>query len=168
MTSLLRLGLCAFAACGLLAGTAALDPPTAASFGVDVWSLPDLERQVQENEQRAAELDRFDAVVRGRLEEKLRLTAGVLDGRVTLRQAAARFTELNARQPAMTEQVRSVYPGRTEEESTCRQVLGFAESRVTRERPDQREAFDRLREEFEALLREQGSGESAPSPPAPR
>jgi hypothetical protein len=156
MTSLMRLALCAVAASGLLAGAVALDPPTAASLGVDFWSLPDLARQLHEGEQRAAALDRRDRAVLARLDEKLRLADDLLDGRKTLRQAAARFTELNAQAPVMTEQVRSLFPGRTEEESSCRQVLDFVESETRFRNQNKRSALLRLHEELEGVLREQG------------
>jgi hypothetical protein len=156
MTPLLRLALCAVAVSGLLAGAAALDPPTAAAFGVDVWSLPDRERQVREGEQRTAELDRYGKAVQGRLQEKARVAGELLEGLRTVRQAAARCSELNPREPAVTEQLRFRDPGRSEEESSCRQVLGFAEALVRPDRPDAQAALDRLRAEFAEWLREPG------------
>jgi len=58
------------------------------------------------------------------IEGKKHVIQAVIDGRLTLREAAAQFQTLNLLCPEYDwEGFRSAFPGRTEEERHCRQVL---------------------------------------------
>jgi hypothetical protein len=63
------------------------------------------------------------ALFQSRSESKRQVARDLLAGQVSLTQAAARFGELNARPP---ETDASLFPGATEEERLCRQVIQFA------------------------------------------
>jgi hypothetical protein len=64
-----------------------------------------------------------------RIHEKERLAAELIDGRLTLFEAAALFHRLNAEPPAPPPLALS-YPGDSEEERLCRQVIGWAWHRL--------------------------------------
>jgi hypothetical protein len=69
------------------------------------------------------------ALFRSRSESKRQVARDLLAGRICLLEAAARFRQLNAPPPeADTSLFRgaSVFPGRTEEERLCRQVIQWA------------------------------------------
>jgi hypothetical protein len=155
VSSLSRLTLCAVAVCGLLVGLASLAPHTAAWLGLDFWSFPTLQEQVRHGEECQATLNEHDRQVQERLALRHRLIGNLLDNRATLAQTVARFGELNAEEPGLSGHVREVFPGRTEQESTYRQVLAFTQAAVASERPEAEPTLARLRGEFQQLLQEQ-------------
>src|SRR5262245_28791097 len=72
------------------------------------------------------ELDRFREAAAARLAAKGRLSIGLLEGRLTLLEAAARFRALNQtrREPCWASW-RSPFPGRSDEEHLCREVIAW-------------------------------------------
>jgi hypothetical protein len=148
---LARLTLCAVAVSGLLAGLASLAPHVAALIGMDVWALPRLHEEVRLGEQRQAALDEHDRGVRERLALRQRLIGDLLEGRATLSQTADRFRALNAEEPGLPAHVRDAFPGRTDEESICQQVLAFAQASVASDRPEAEPALSHLRAELQQL-----------------
>jgi hypothetical protein len=89
-----------------------------------------------------------------RWEAKRQVTGALLDGRLTLRQAAARFRAIDADLPLKARAQRP--PEYTEEEWACRQVIAFVEGELAglRQAPAQaREWGDRLEAELQEHLR---------------
>jgi hypothetical protein len=60
-----------------------------------------------------------------RWEDRASITTDVIDGRLSLLEAAAAFRDLNHQAPTVAQAVPQAYPGRTEGESACQQVLAF-------------------------------------------
>src|SRR5690242_12435811 len=75
-------------------------------------------------------LEARDATVLGRIAAKQALVDGVIAGRVGLMEAAARFRALNAGEPAYGGVIRTSYPGASDEESYCRNVIGFVAAQL--------------------------------------
>ncbi len=68
-----------------------------------------------------------------RIQEKERIAGELIDGRLTLFEAAARFRRLNAEPPAAPPPLS--YPGDSEEERLCRQVIRWASHRLQERDP---------------------------------
>jgi hypothetical protein len=94
------------------ADPAGLDPEALS----ESWLLATLDQSVEEGVWRADQ----------RMEAKRPVIFALLDGRLTLRQAAARFREIDADRPAKARGWRS--PERTEEEGACLQVISYVDS----------------------------------------
>jgi len=67
----------------------------------------------------------------------------VIDGRLTLAKAAARFRAINASRPHHKPVRLDHYPGQTDEERVCRQVISYVESKLA-DRPDASAILARL------------------------
>jgi hypothetical protein len=79
--------------------------------------------------ERAAEMDRQLAVLGRRLDVKERIAARVVRGEMTLLQASAWFRALNETSE-YPDDYRRVFPGASDGERLCRQVIGWARSRA--------------------------------------
>jgi hypothetical protein len=86
-----------------------------------------------------AEGRRLDALSKGvvrRATTKEAVVQDLIDGRLGLLEAAARFRDLNERLPAFPwGEFRQVYPGGSDDERHCRQVIAFVLANV-RSRPE--------------------------------
>ena len=78
---------------------------------------------------------KFPAIAR-RIQEKDRIAGELIDGRLTLFEAAARFGRLNAEPPAPPLALSLFYPSDSEEERLCRQVIAWASRRLEKSDPD--------------------------------
>jgi hypothetical protein len=83
-----------------------------------------------------------------RIQIKQAITTDVIEDRMSLRAAAARFAEINASCPTHMTMLRHVYPGLTDEEVLCRNVISF----VATELKDQPERAARVLERLEKEL----------------
>ena len=86
--------------------------------------------------ERAAEAERekLDALLHGvarRVDAKEQVAQEVAEGRLTLAEAAARFRDMNQQLPAFAwDTFRQAYPGRSDDERHCRQVIEFVRAQV--------------------------------------
>jgi hypothetical protein len=105
---------------------------------------------------RNAELDCFREAAAARLAAKERLSAAVLEGRLTLLEAAARFRALNqTRCDPCWASWQSPFPGRSDEEHVCREVISWVGGQARQHDPCLGAVTcARLEEELEALLRQ--------------
>jgi hypothetical protein len=109
------------AALALLGGVLCLFPGTAARLGLDFWNLPELGLELQQEEAYGTELDREAEETFRRLAARDEAVRDVLDGRLTLWQAAARFRDLDATAPACARRdLARCFPGISEDERCCR------------------------------------------------
>src|SRR5262249_61206055 len=69
------------------------------------------------------------------MEEREQIAEAVIDGRLTLVKAAAQFRAINASRPPHYRVRLDLYPGHTDEERVCRQVIRYVESKLA-DRPD--------------------------------
>jgi hypothetical protein len=143
-------------ACGLLVGAGTAAPGWLARMGLDPSEICEAINTSRREQVRHEELVARDRYVRDSLEGKVLVTQDLRAGRLTLREAAARFQVLNQACPEFDwERFRQVFPGQTAEERHCRQVLVAAES-PSRDDPDRvDEVSTRLQAEFREMFEPQ-------------
>jgi hypothetical protein len=112
--------------------------------------------------QREARLERQLRVARRRSDAKDRVVRRLLAGWLTLPQAAALFGRLNERPEDCPGQDGYLWPGASQEEKLCRQVIAWARE-VGRAEAVSAKAVARLERELEALLGRPG-GVRLPGP----
>src|SRR5262249_52100291 len=127
MTTLSRSFLCAVVASGLLAVAASLSPDWFRKAGLDFWSLPALHAEIARTRASDAELEAELFRIEARMKEKEETVLAVIDGRLSLREAAAKFAAVNAQSPSALRGMLASMPGRTEEERQRRQVIYWVE-----------------------------------------
>jgi hypothetical protein len=94
-------------------------------------SAPAAAEPARTAETESEKLDSQLQEVSRRLYGKEHVAAEVARGRLTLLEAAARFRDLNAELPGFQrEQFRSVYPGRSDDERHCWQVIRFVRTEL--------------------------------------
>ena len=155
-TALCRVFLAALAA-GCLAVAVARPTATPTPLGLPAGADQEAER--------SRRLDDQMRVICRCIEEKERLAREVAAGRLGLVEAAARYRDLATEDPVITPDIfRRAYPGGSDEERYCRQVIVFVQEAV-RERPGGDLAVvGRLEAELDDLL---GRGDFRLPAPAP-
>jgi WD40 repeat protein len=103
--------------------------------GADWWAGPGTGDGLDPEAWRGRQNDeQFRALLR-RLKAKNRLAREVIDGRLTLLEAAARFRNLDLKPPPFAwDALRSIYPGASDDELHCREVIFFVRAEQ-RDRP---------------------------------
>jgi hypothetical protein len=144
--------LCLILAAAALVVGISLSPSLAEAVGLDLWKTPEaLDAPGPEGKGE----DPVEAEIRavlGRTLAKTDVAREALDGRVTLRAAAARFRDLDAdASEAYRRGWRHLLEGASDEERYYRQVLDYAAA-AARERSDGPAALDRLRAQFDDAL----------------
>jgi chorismate mutase len=112
-------------------------------------------REAQQNMRQAVEvskeLDERDQAVLRRMAERQQIAREVADGRLTLHQAAARFRLLNSEEAACRGGLAFAFPGRTEEERLCRQVIAWTRGAFVGQPTEHAErVINRLKAELDA------------------
>jgi hypothetical protein len=131
---------------GLLALLVACCLALALSRGTDDRAAPGFDADASDRA-----LDELFRAVRRRSAAKERLAEQVAEGRLALTDAAARFRDLDRQPPPFHwDHFRHAYPGRSDEERHCREVIRFV--RVTQDRPDSGAVAARLEAELRDLL----------------
>jgi hypothetical protein len=101
---------------------------------------------------RGEQLENLRQDLLGRVEKKKRLAQDLIGRRITLRQAAVSLRDLESGGVSAiyyTNIVRTLYPGKTTEESLCRKVISLVQE-VLENEPDRRDrVLTRLRAELE-------------------
>jgi hypothetical protein len=160
MNALTRWIACALAAPAILLGFCLLRPNWAARTGLDIWALPDLEGRVEQGRSDEAQLDEHLRLVRSREESRDRVDDELLRGRIGLLQAAARYHDLNALVTEKGHDPLAGFPGDSDEERCCRQVIQRVGARLRREAPGEaRQVMDALEAELNDYLRTSGAGQ---------
>jgi hypothetical protein len=154
MNALPRCLLCALTAQTLLFGISALQPDLAERLNLNVWTVPERERQI---EQAQREMDQADSAMREvqiHLERRKRIADDVAAGRVGLLEAAARFRELNATALPTPFTLQGHFAGLSEEERCCRQVIEWVRIQLAQKSSADAELIaQRLEEELSEHLR---------------
>jgi hypothetical protein len=104
--------------------------------GTDWWAGPGTGDGLDPEARRGRPNDdeQFRAI-RRRIETKHRLAREVIDGRLTLLEAAARFRDLDLEPPPFAQNgLRCRYPGVSDDELHCREVIFFVHAEL-RDRP---------------------------------
>jgi hypothetical protein len=137
----------------LVAGLPAGGLGLAALRGTDFWALPDdgagaRGRPGEGPDDRAAR-------VTVRLTEKHRVAAEVIEGQLGLLEAARHYRDLNEQPPPFYwEGFRHNFPGRSDDERHCRQVIAFVKGALPEHRGADPALVARLEAELEDLLRQ--------------
>jgi hypothetical protein len=115
-------------------------------------NLAELWSKLQHERQRDKELQAAFRTVKARVDGKQRVVQELLDGRITLLEAAARFHELCAPSPAIIAGLHQRYPGcSSDAECYCRSAIRYAED-VLEDRPDRAAVLARLQAELDDHL----------------
>ncbi len=150
MKNIARFILCIGFAVGVLVGLNWLAHGFLAGLGLDSESLFDLAIANERARLQTQELMAKDRQILGNLEGKQKILRELLDERLTLREAAARFQELNEACPAYDWwRFRETFPGRTDEERHCRQVLVAVRPYLVSNDSASRDRLARLETEME-------------------
>jgi hypothetical protein len=138
-------------ASGLLVSVGTLAPEWLAGLGMDPAGLCDLLSASERERLRHDDLVARDRYFLDNVEGKHRVTEEVLNRTMTLREAAARFQDLNAACPEYDwDGFRRLFPGKTDEERHCRQVLSAVRMKVEADRAQANLLLDRLEAEMQA------------------
>jgi hypothetical protein len=149
MNALPRCFLCALTAQTLLFGVCAVRPDLAERLNLNVWKMPEMERQIEQAQSDIDQRGTALSEVQERLGCRERIADEVAEGRMGLLEAAARFRDLNAGLPWG-------YPGASDEVRCCRQVIAWVTTHVEQKSTAEAEIVaERLENELrEHLYRE--------------
>jgi hypothetical protein len=112
---------------GPLAVLAACCVALTLSRGPDFWAAPASDGADPDADNQ--ELDKLYQALRQRVAEKERLAAQVAEGRLALPDAAARFRDLDRQPPPFYwDRFRRSYPGCSDEERHCREVISYVQA----------------------------------------
>jgi hypothetical protein len=132
MVDLLRLAGMVVLVLAVVAAAALLKPEWACDLGVDGCTL---DTQGDDRSSTTLEPDADDLAVQRRILEKERVAQELVDGRLTLFEAATIFRRLNAAPPRSTAPLALYHPGDSEEERLCRHVIAWVRTRMVRRSP---------------------------------
>jgi hypothetical protein len=94
--------------------------------GAELWSPPRVEEEADPEPLHGREVSEDVRAVTDRIVRKQALAEEIIEGRMTLLEAAARFRALDEAPPRFHwEQFRRGYPGAGDEERHCREAIGF-------------------------------------------
>jgi hypothetical protein len=151
MKRLSHMLVCSLLILGALAGLCRFQPEWLAPAGLDFGDVPATMRRYAEQVKRGKRLDEALEDGLDRIEARQRVVRDVIDRRLSLAEAAARFQELDLASPTFNwERFRAETPGATDEERQCRAVLRHVCSELA-EDPGRAQAEGRR---LEAELRE--------------
>src|SRR5262249_40300964 len=144
MRQVWSLTLCLSLALSSLAAALGLFPGLAAAVGLDLWNVPATLNAMGEGMEQGRQLDEQVGAAQRRAAAKAEVAREGAQGRLTLREAAARFRDLDADAPEdYRRRWRDLSEGASDEERYCRHVLGQAATAL-RGRPGQAAALRRL------------------------
>jgi hypothetical protein len=130
LNRVLWIGAAVFFTLALPPVAAAVSPGWVRSFGLDVWSLPELHEEVAAAAEQSRELQAEDDDIQQRIVVKEALIADLIAGRTTLAEVTAQFLILNKARPEYMAVIRAHFPGSTDQEKVARNVIDYARPRV--------------------------------------
>jgi len=116
-----------------------------------VREVPGTEPVGMDETRRAEYLDRLRAVIAWAIEQRTELLSDLLAGRLTLFETAAGFRVVQRVKEKYAQPVALRFPGNTEEEQLCRQVIAHTETRL-QDDPKQAAVVARLGKELQEHL----------------
>jgi hypothetical protein len=122
-------------------------------------AVTDARHSLDAQAQRSDELAQRQDVTRRRIEAKQKVIRQLVEGRLALLEAAAWFRYLNENPSDCQDGYRTAWPGHSDEEKLCRQVIGWVEVEV-RERSSLSQAEEmtrRLEAELDGHLARDGA-----------
>jgi hypothetical protein len=143
----------------LLSGLSQYHPAWATRLGLDWWSLPELQERLRQGKEESVRLRRRSEEVFRRLVAKEEVAREVRAGRLSLREAAARFAALDGSAGEGPPPFACWPYCSAEDERLCRQVIAWVRTDPTGRRASPAETVARRLEE---QLRGWLGGESSP------
>ncbi len=158
MSTILRPCLTFIALAALGAAVLGLSRPGALTeLGLDSCDLPEINRVLEENRQLTGVLERRNEVVVRRMHAKREVAWDLIDGRLTLIEAAARFRLLNDSPSEFPNRHLGLIEGRNDAERLCRQVIAWAHNELIVREPRRAGEFAAaLTAQLDALLAAEG------------
>ncbi len=148
-----RLTLTTLATCLLLGGVFVARPAFLADLNMDVGALPQLWEWLDRERQREEELEGLQAAIEERSRAKDEVLDKLIEGRLTLFQAADRFRRFSRDFPPFWTALECKHPSLPEEERLYRYIIEYAEVALESEPRKARTVTRRLRAELEETLR---------------
>lgn len=102
----------------------------ARSAVADFWSSCELQYSMEEVAERGRRLDEEDATVRQRIVVKEALIDQLIEGNMTLADVTTAFLQLDQDRPASSPSIRSILPGKTDQEKLIKNVMTYIEMRI--------------------------------------
>ena len=135
MSTVLRLSVLGLIAAALVVVWA--QPDLLDRCGLDPAALSELHEKEARTSQRRETLDRQSEIVQHRISAKQEVIGDLVAGRISFLQAARRFKDLNETPITCQDNYRSRFPGRSDGEKVCRQVLAWLEGELRGLSPSQ-------------------------------
>jgi hypothetical protein len=157
MQSLTRLLGAALVAVGLLAAVLLVRPAWLSDAGLDFWELPALYANLENSNREMDDLTQRQKALLHRLATRHEVLRALRADSLSLIEAAARFGEVNLEEPETMSYVREMYPGNSDEERVCRQVLAWARADLGGDPGKGRATLLRLEAELETYLKQHES-----------
>jgi hypothetical protein len=136
-----------------LAGLTYAYPTWPTDAGLDVWSVPSLQAELERREHQREELDEQLQVITHRIACKNEIASHLITGRLSLREAAVAFRSANANSPHFTAIMRFKYPSATDDELHARNAIETA-AWLLDDTTQRSELRARLDDDLEALRRD--------------
>lgn len=153
MNTYTRYLLCLGFAGGLLVSVGTLAPQWLSGLGLDPTGLFELLGTNERERLRHDDLVARDRHFLDNLEGKNRIIGDVINYKMTLREAAARFQSLNEACPDYDwDGFRRAFPGKTDEERHCNQVLAAVRMKVEGDHAQGSQLLKRLEAEMHASV----------------
>ena len=153
MKNLFRFALATGLLGALLVGGTYACPRLSSRLGLNLTEFVELQKRLNENLQRAEELDRLSRVVFHNVERREQVMAAVRARALDLFAAAARFRDISRELPAdHLEILRLAYPCPTAEECYCRQVIHYLRGEALHN-PEAGSTADQMEATLNARLR---------------
>jgi hypothetical protein len=133
-----------------VAGLSVAQPQWVERHGLDVWSVPELEAQIEEAEAEYADMDRETNEVLGRIGEKDALVLEQVCENADLLTAARQFRALCIESCQHIHYLNLRYPGMTDSECYCANLIEHAKSLLI-ERPELAPCVEKWQREFDSL-----------------
>jgi hypothetical protein len=153
-------GVLALLAVGLVRGGCRTVPGEQAA----VREGPGTEPDGMDETRRAEYLDQLGPVLAWAIEQRMALLSDLLAGRLTLFETAAGFRVVQRVKEKYFQPVALRFPGNTEEEQLCRQVIAYTETRL-QDDPKQAAVVARLEKELQEHLDRYGRVRLPEAPP---
>ena len=144
---------------GCLAGVGYVQPNWAAVVGLDGDSYHQAEQVVENEPFRAEELQRRTEIITKRINAKYQLVQQLIHGKRNLFEVAAWFRYFNETPADCQDDYRTFWPGNSDGEKLCRQVILWTRTELERTAPASRaeEMGRQLERQLEEHLKEHGT-----------
>jgi hypothetical protein len=125
------------AACAL--GATSVWPTWANDLGLDVWNVPAMARQMENDKSHMADMEEADQAILRRMQVKDVIIGEVIAGRTGLLEAAVQFKALHSDDTCFHQMLSLYFEGRNPDERLCNCVREFVRQRLREVNPSRGE-----------------------------